>query len=212
MSKKLYITSEVLFIFTTFFFIYLFFNDKVFKYMILGTKIATLFFGILILTGFLVAIPLLVLFIMFKIGLYKEKINLLTSFNFISSFALLVFCIFGIMLQSNFEKTIKLYGTEEKLLEIVEERLLEKNSDNFKIEIVNGEVKEGNPIWSGLKNDDSFAQVIVNVKVYSKNEDGIKEIRQYDYMYDGRQLELKINCYSDGICSISGTKNGPIIY
>lgn len=206
MNKKLFFISEVILIFSLITFIYLFFTDKVFKFMVLDIRIIQLILALIILTVLFALIPILFLFVIYiglKIYFYrKEKNKALIIFNYTLSSLIFLFCIYGVLLQSDTEKIIKLYKTEENLIEILEKRLVERNTD-FNIEFLNAKVTEGN---------DSSAKTTFNIKVNAKNEEGYEKLKKYDYMYDGRQLEIIINCYQDKKCYLVDKPNGPIRY
>lgn len=215
MDKKHIVIGEIAFNFSLFFSLFLMFTDKAFKSMILGFLLVMKFAGALYLTGIFLVIPILIflaaLFII-KFVIYKKgKGGIFVVVNYILSFFILLTCIYGISLQTNFEKTIRFYDSQENLMETIEKRLVERNPD-FNLEVMDVLVKEGNPIWEGKENDDSYAKTVFNLKVTSKTESGVKKIKKYDYMYEGRQLQIIIDCYSDGKCSISPKKNGPIVY
>ncbi|WP_332651463.1 hypothetical protein [Lysinibacillus sp. 54212] len=215
MSKKHIFISEILISMSFIFFIGLLLNDKVFKYMILGIPVFSKAVALLFLTGLLLVIPLLIVFgvfIIVKYAFYKNGLGkFVVIFNYVVTLLILVVCVYGISLQSNYEKTISYYGSKEELVETLEKRLRERNPD-YHLEFVDVKVSEGNPIWLGVEGDESFAKTNFTVKVTTKNEIGMKKMKQYDYMYEGRQLQIMINCYSDGKCAIAEKQNGPVVY
>lgn len=177
--------------------------------MVLDIRLIQLILGMLILTVVFTLIPIIFLlagYTILKLYFYKKgKNKFLIIYNYTLSSLVLLFCIYGVSLQSDTEKIIKLYKTEENLMEILGKRLVERNPD-FNIEFLNAKVTEG------FGSNESSVRTSFNIKVNAKNEEGIYKIKKYDYMYDGRQLEIIIDCYQDEKCSIVNKANGPIRY
>ncbi len=215
MNKKHMIIGEVFLLFSIVLFIALFFTDKVFKYMVLGFSFVNRSLGLVLLTGPLFVVPIFILlgiFLLVKWGFYRKGTGkFFIAVNYILSFAIVGLCIYGISLQSQYEKTIEYYESKENLIETLEQRLIDRNP-NFTLEFMDVKVVEGSPIWQGIKGDDSFARTDFSIKVTPKNEMGSEMIKKYDYMHEGRQLQILIDCHSDGKCTIVPKPNGPIVY
>lgn len=215
LSRKHILAGELLFIFSIAISLYLFFTDKVYKFIVLDFLLVKRFFGALFLTGIFLVVPVFILLIVFcavKLYFYKKhKAGFFVIMNYILSFILLGLCLYSFSYQTNYEKSIKFYGSKEQLMDTLEKKLVERNPD-YQLEFINAEVKEGNPIWQGIDGDDSFAKTEFAIKVTSKSAKGIEKMAKYSYMFDGRQLKIIIDCGPDGKCALAPKKNGPIVY